>query len=375
MQRASLAWQNLSKGLPLRAMLIDARCILRSAEEVDIEAEKARKKALRAAGLGDPGLALRQTKQMLDEGRVKDLLQSEMREELRKRGINTVGKPWELRARLTALLEAEAVGIRSPTAAENHAAAAAAAAEAVATGATSPPSPPPTPPTPPAAAEEDAAPSVSGEASSAAEKRAQYAAKLRLRTGASVMKDGSIVAPSSLKSAPLADNMRPVDNDGHFRFQQGARDFLTYLDMRCIARALLPSPDMETEAAALAQAEALAKMLQVPPFAFVLGRDDAERARQGQKSALLQAHGALGLDLTSELMLVSDDRGLLRASKSARIFSCHFVRKIPGAPKSLPSNYRAETLEQVQHAIEDLNGVTFRGPDTEIRTKFGVSVT
>lgn len=29
----------------------------------------------------------------------------------------------------------------------------------------------------------------------------------------------------------------------------------------------------------------------------------------------------------------------------------------------------------VQHAIEDVNGVTYRDPDTEIRSKYGVYAT
>lgn len=386
--KISLAWQNLSKKLPLRAILFDARCILRTAEEADVEADKARNKALRQAGLVSAGLGLRQPSEMLAQGRIKDMLQSEMRDELSKRNLSTVGKPWELQARLKAVLEAEAVGIRaapaasppdagalptldvSPSMAVNEPASTVPSTSSVSTAAA-------------AAAASGSTSSPIGEASSAAAKRAQYAAKLRQRTGGSITADGTIAAPTALnqpRGGPEDPNVRPVDKEAMFRFQHGARDFLQYLDMRGIARVLLPSPDVETDEAASEEAAMLTRSLQVPAFALVLGRAEAVAARgaaggsdaSSTAAALLGVHAALELGATSELMVVSDDAALLRGAKKAGVFSCHYYRNVPGAAKSLPSNYRAATLAEVQTAVEELNGITFRDPSTEIRTKFGV---
>ena len=168
--RISLAWSNINKTLPLRAVVFDARCILRSPEEAAAPNALPRK---------DVDLEIRRPDKLLAEGKIKDMLRTEIREELVKRGLSSVGKPWEIKERLQAAVEAEGT---SPAPA---------------------PSPPPSPPPLPTASA----------GSSAAEKRAAYAAKLRARTGGSVLPDGSIVAndsPSGRK--PLADDERPADS-------------------------------------------------------------------------------------------------------------------------------------------------------------------
>ena len=48
---------------------------------------------------------VRQTEKLVASGKVKELLQSEIREELKKRGASPVGKRWELEQRLQHLLD------------------------------------------------------------------------------------------------------------------------------------------------------------------------------------------------------------------------------------------------------------------------------
>ena len=129
---------------------------------------------------------------------------------------------------------------------------------------------------------------------------------------------------------------------------------------------------MEADEEGQKQAASLCKALQVPPFALVLGSEAAAALRRGEPSPLTDAHASLDLGATSEMMVVSDQSKVLRAAKQARIFSCFFVKRLPGAPGSLPASFRAEDLMGVQHAIEELNGVTFRDADTEIRSQYGV---
>ena len=62
---------------------------------------------LRQAGLGDHDLAVRRPEQLLKEGRIKDMLLSELRDELRRRGASPVGKRWEIEGRLKDLLETD----------------------------------------------------------------------------------------------------------------------------------------------------------------------------------------------------------------------------------------------------------------------------
>lgn len=323
--RTSLAWQNIAKKLPLRAVLFDARCIMRTAAESDAATNVARQKALQQAGLGHAKSQLRSPEQILKEGRVKDMLQSELRAELKRRGQPATGKPWELRARLTALLEAEVVGVRP----------------AAATSSTPPVAA--NSPLPASSATDSGGVKRAGGAggaggagtlpfavgASAAEKRSAYADKLRLRVGASLSKDGTIAATGQTK-APTPDHIRPPGGlDWHL--QPGARDLLTYLDMRGILRVLLPSPDADSDEKGAAEAERLARALQVPPFAFVLDRAEADLLRSGDAAPLSRTHAVLSLGVTSELMLVTDDRAAVRAAKEARIFTCH-VRARPITP-------------------------------------------
>ena len=303
---------------------------------------------------------------------------------------------WELQARLKACLEAEQVGVRPKPPSDVAAAAAAAEVAASEAGAERQLDVSPSmtngrnagvtadsstvagaaaAAAPSSSSLPTASPATPGVASSAADKRAQYAAKLRQRTGGSITSDGRIVGPSPLSKPARAENpnVRPLDQEAMFAFQHGARDLLTYLDMRGIARILLPSPDAVTDKQAQQEAAQIVLSLQVPQFAHVISAADAVAAREGNsKQLLLDAHAALSLGATSELMLVSDEPGLLRGAKEARIFSCHYYRKLPGAARSLPSDFRAENLGDVQSAVEELCGVTFRDPDTEIRTKLGV---
>ena len=339
--RISLAWSNINKTLPCRAILFDARCIMRSPEEAAAPGALKRK---------DVGLDLRKPENMIAEGRVKDMLRSEIREELTRRGLSAVGKPWEIKDRLLQSIEAEA-----------------SAAPPESTDA------PPTPPPPPPSAKIDTGPS-----GSAADKRAAYAAKLRARTGGSMLADGTIAASDPKPGARvLAPDERPVDPDApavagmSWHLQPGVRDLLTYCDMRNIYRVLLPY-DVEDDEAGYAQAAQLARSLQVPEWHHVLSRDEVAATRRGESAVLAALCGSLELANSSNLMLVSDESAPLRAAKAAGVFSCFFLKRLPGAPTRRPADFYAGDMTGLQHAIEDINGVTFRDSNTEIRTKFGV---
>lgn len=358
--RSSLAWSNISKTLPLRAVLLDAQCILKSADEEPSEAEKKLKRA-------QPKLELRvDAEAMLKDGRIKDMLQSEMRDALKLRGINHIGKPWELRKRLEACLEAEQVGIR---AAPGQSAAAPPAGVGAAAAAPS---------------NSDAAASTPADhsSSSADEKRAAYAAKLRARTGASMLPGGKIAAPpKGLGDAPrLPDNVRPpgeeVTMGGYtWALQPGVRELLIYLDMRGMARLMMPSASVSSDEEAERQAAQLTHTMRVPPFTQVLGHEDTMACRRGESAPLARLRDALELPSSTELMLVTDDAAALRAAKAARSYSCYYYRRLPGRPSRLPTDFHADHMSGVKHAVEDLNGVTFRDPSTEIRTEYGVSTT
>ena len=353
MAKVSLAWQTLGKNLPLRAVIFDARCIQRSADEA--AAPGALKRRI-------SNLDFRRPEQLVAQGKVKDMLRTEIREELERRGISPVGKPWEIQARLEEAINAEAGG--GAVNAEAGGGDAAASNEE---------SSPPPPPPPPKAA------SSLGPASSAEEKRAMYAAKLRNRTGGFMLADGTIIAAKkdsvlSTGATALRRDERPDDPSMSWHLQPHTRELLTYCDMRGMARVLLPV-GVETDEAGITQAANFSRSLKVPEFAHVLSVDEMEATRRGEPSAIVRACSALGLPKSSNIMIVSDQSAVLRAAKAARSFSCFFVKRLPGAPKSLPADFTAQDMRGLQDAIEELNGVTFRDAETEIRTKFGVNVT
>ena len=191
--------------------------------------------------------------------------------------------------------------------------------------------------------------------------------------------DGTIIKVQDQQgSRPLAPNERPVDAEAvaevagsSWHLQPGARELLTYCDMRNVYRVLLPY-NVDTDEEAQAQALQLTKALQVPPFAHVLSHAEAEATRRAEPSAVVRAITELELSKTSNMMLVSDQSAALRAAKAARSYSCFFVKRLPGAPTKLPADFHAEDIAAVRTAIEDCNGVTYRDADTEIRSKFGV---
>ena len=119
----------------------------------------------------------------------------------------------------------------------------------------------------------------------------------------------------------------------------------------------------------------LTHTMRVPPFTQVLGHEDTMACRRGESAPLARLRDALELPSSTELMLVTDDAAALRAAKAARSYSCYYYRRLPGRPSRLPTDFHADHMSGVKHAVEDLNGVTFRDPSTEIRTEYGVSTT
>jgi hypothetical protein len=105
--RTSLAWTNIAQKLQLRAVIFDARSLQRAANELDSETEKRNKSGLAAAGLGSTSLGIRSPDALVAAGNVKEMLQREIREALKERGADIIGKPWEIQQRLEALLAAE----------------------------------------------------------------------------------------------------------------------------------------------------------------------------------------------------------------------------------------------------------------------------
>ena len=350
--RTSLAWRNIAKGLQVRFVLFDARSMCRSADEMESAVHQRHRAGLRAAGLSGGASELRQSESLVAAGNVKEMLQREIREALRERGVNAVGKRWELTARLESLLAAERHEAQQHSQADEP------------TGGNDTKAPTATKPFTPRSSTPSSGPG------SPELLRAKYAEKLRSRAGISLT-SGGLVPASDRQNSPIPRNQRP-ENSWHM--QPGLRTLLTYLDMRGMARGLLADEEKTTEEEVQEQAAHFVRSLQVPPFDLVLPPADAAAARLGETTAVHSACTAFDLP-PQALMVVSDHPAVLQAARRYGSFACHFVKRIPGAPKALPSDFRADDCDGVKDAIEELNGITFRDPDTEIRSKYGVYAT
>ena len=200
----SLAWQNIASRLACRAVIFDARSLKRAANEVSPEADKKRQAALRAAGLGTASLDLRRPEELVAAGRVKDMLQKEIRDELKQRGLSPIGKPWEIKAKLEALLAAERreQELLSAEAESMPADGAASPSE----GGSGQPASTTASASPPAGT---AFASPSSATPDAVALRAKYKDKLRSKAGVSMLSSGGLASVKASSSMP-APHMRPI---------------------------------------------------------------------------------------------------------------------------------------------------------------------
>ena len=111
--------------------------------------------------------------------------------------------------------------------------------------------------------------------------------------------------------------------------------------------------------------------LQVPAFAHTLA---AASLHSAGKATLMDACEVLGVP-TSGIMVVSDDPQIIGAARGSGlgVQTCYFRRNLPGVATKIPSDFIATSMLEVRHAIESVNGVTYRDTDTAIHTSFGVN--
>lgn len=308
-----LACRTLGKGLRLRAVLLDVAVLERSPHEPKLRRQES------AWGLDSP----RCPEQLIAQRKVKLLLLSEIRAELFKRGAPIIGKRWELEARLEKLYAAEPDSMLTP------------------------------------AGERETA----GE--TAASLREKYAAKLRAKTGGSI-------GPSAGSRQPAQD-MRVASEiaaaSAGWRLRAGARELMQYFEVRGMRRALLS--DASAAESATEQARELTAKLQVQSWDWVVPVSAAASLREsGDIAALQAACEALDVPLGSMLVLSASPRAI-SAARAAQAPSCYFWRNVPDAPKRIPADAVASSMNEVRHCVEDFNGVTFRDANTHISTRYG----
>jgi len=335
-----IAWKTLGKMLRIRGVVIDVGVLERSALEPKVKRQES------AWGMDK----LRRPEELIVNRYVNLLLLSEIRAELFKRGASIIGKRWELEARLEKLYAAEPPSMAPGNLAPKHKADFADPAPA------------------------DCGPRETA-SEAAASMREKYTEKIRARTGGhtsggAVGRSGaSATAHQSATDLRIATEIASAS--AGWRVRAGAREFLEYLGIRGMRCALLTDAAATTDAAAAEHARELTTQLQVPKWDYVLPVASAVALRErGDGAALHAASEVLGLPLDSILVLSAEPRAI-SAARAMHAPSCYFWREVPGAPKRIPADAVACSMNEVRHCIEDFNGVTFRDATIHISTRYG----
>jgi beta-phosphoglucomutase-like phosphatase (HAD superfamily) len=141
--------------------------------------------------------------------------------------------------------------------------------------------------------------------------------------------------------------------DDVLNMENGASKLLTYLESRDLALGLVVGP--AHAGAAEAAVRQFAEQSRVDYRVLVR----TEEGGSAPTAAGFQAAAAeLGLE-PQKVMVVSDKSDVLLAGHEATSFSCLFELKNARRPKRTPE-FSARTLAEIQYAVEDLNGTSFR---------------
>ena len=384
---------NVGTKLPLRAILFDYD-VLSQVHDYDADEEAAARAALYRVSGVKAVKEFRRPEELVAAGDASTLLRREMRAELRHRGLDPTGKPWQLRARLQEALDAE-------RAAGGGALGAIAELERLrggggggGGGSSSGPDHREFPldrrPSSfgkikgaqkwtPAQATAGAGSSSSSSSSSsgsggggggsatadAAGVRAKYMAALRAKQDKAREReaDPRSSGAAALARAPEAAAAAAQDGGGGastWSLNHGAQPLLKYLAGRGIQLGLaLPAPaDATAEQVRQFEEQAGAH------FAFRLAHEQAARygeaAAGGGGAAVLRGLCERHSLAPMSLMVLTTQSAAIGAARDAGCFSCHFLPKNARRPNIRPS-FSVALLLQVQSVVEELNGISWRG--------------
>ena len=254
----------------------------------------------------------------------KEMLTKAVREELRARGLDAIGKPWVVRERLDqARSEAdELASLEKSLGVE----------------------------TAPAEAQAEAAPEPDAPAAPAGGIAAKYAARLAAKRG-----DGAPAAPtpgdadllSSAKALVEAADAQRNNDESRWRMgPPGLKGLLTHAARRSMALAVVARPDTSPRE--------LSDLTSQAGVAF----DVVVDGEGGMDAAVDQ----LGLEPHRVLAFV-DDSALLREAKRRELRTVQFVGENEELPvrRDRRPDYDVSACADVVGVIDELNGLSFRG--------------
>lgn len=316
---------NLGTNLALQAVLFDYD-VLAMVHDHDEEEYQAQKKAYqRKTGLGEH--TIRRVDELLSHKDASMLLKQEMRDELKRRGLDSDGKPWVLQQRLQEVfdkekalevlgLPAEQLGI------------AGGGNKAQKTGGKPEDEP------------------VGGV-------RAKYMAKLKEKKQRAFARQQGVAGQGGGQGAEMFEG----EPGSQWSQNKGANEMLRYLTSRGMRVGLVMPPKSE-------------KQISGEAFEHFAGGFDADftpilSAEQAQ-SMLDKPSDPAPLDWAAKqlnlappkVLFVTTQAKQLKTARDAGMFSCHFTKKNARKPDSRPS-YSVLTLTEMRGVVEELNGVSW----------------
>jgi beta-phosphoglucomutase-like phosphatase (HAD superfamily) len=293
------ATRNINKGAKLQCVLFDFEVL--SASDHDPEKEKvAAAKYYQKTGL-DYTAGVRRTESVVLSRNAALLTTKELREQLLDKGLATTGKPWDLRSRLSAAWQ-EASD--------------------------------------PVSVQEDTGPKDANDI------RLKYASKMRDIKNKQMSKKPRQVDGSTF------GKVSEEDSDKVWGMKKGATMILSYLSGRGIRIGLVLKPDT-TDFEVERFADNMQKSIK---FAAVVR---PERNSLVPTAAHFRETANLMGIAPKEMLVVTDKAQIMASANEAQSFCCFFETKNARRPQRHP-DFSASALLDVQLAVEELNGVSFR---------------
>ena len=377
---------NVGLNNKLRAILFEYS-VLSQVHDYDAEEEASARAALYRRSGVKAVKELRRPEALVAAGDASSLLRRELRAELRHRGLDATGKPWQLRQRLQVAFDAEredggmlgavaelerirrggkdggGSGGRGAGGADHRefpldrrpsSLGGARGAKSSFGGGVF------------AAAQQTGDISVGGSAGGkhndggsgdggAGDVRAKYMAAMRAKQDKVREREANSHALTAAAELGKAPNNKTSEEGSAWNLNHGAQPLLKYLTGRGMLLGIeMPSPT-EATAEQVAQFEKQAGT----NFAFRLAHDEAAQYKDRGGAVLSELCEREGLPPTALMLLTTQDRAI-RAARDAGCFSCHFLSKNARRPNTRP-NFSVGLLLEVQRVTEELNGISWRG--------------
>lgn len=325
---------NLGSKLAVQAVLFDYDVLAMVHDHDEEEYKEAKKAYERKTGLGEH--SIRRVDDLAEHKDASVLLKNEMRSELKKRGLDSTGKPWVLQARLQDVYDKEkameVLGMSGAQLGFGDSVGRATAAGGRGDGALTSPLQPD---------------------NNMGDVRAKYMAKLKEKKSRAMARQEGLAGADGGAGAEMFGEKPGTQ----WAQNQGANETLRYLAARGMRAGLVMPAKSEKQVSA----ETLQHFQDGfdSDFSTIVTAEQAQDAldKPNDPAPFEWAVKQLNLDPPKVLFVTAQGKHL-KAAREAGLFSCYFTTKNARKPDVRPS-YSVIKLSELRRVIEDLNGVSW----------------